>query len=311
MLIPEIDSLLEADTKNIPEARRLFFNFHSLLPDTLNTGAVLHDTCARAFSQGVKNPSLPLELAMQMVDVNTLDECLSRLEAPIPSGHEEQFKKARTELNKFYSLQNRAAIFSRVCVLYGFIVADFLRFRVTIPLGCLRLQCESVALMKLMQDDSAVARQWREIKTEKEGKIFYRVYQPKIKEILRSYDLSEAYDTFSRVAMHGSFTGLGYGLRLNTQREDNKVIATIGSTAQEFDPENPAPFLLMVLYALRVQERIFSNLQKAMPEIQDPLLLETRIPQFRSSVDQLFAHFKKQYPEVGERQHRTDTTTDI
>ena len=72
--------------------------------------------------------------------------------------------------------------------------------------------------------------------------------------------------------------------------------------AQEFDGENPDHFMVQVFHALHIQARIFASLKDAVPEINDPLLLETRIPQFIERVDRLFRrfgeHFKQRHPKL-------------
>jgi hypothetical protein len=61
--------------------------------------------------------------------------------------------------------------------------------------------------------------------------------------------------------------------------------------AQEFDEKEPDYFMVQVFHVLHIQARIFSSLKDAVPEINDPLLLETRIPQFIQRADRLFRRF--------------------
>ena len=63
--------------------------------------------------------------------------------------------------------------------------------------------------------------------------------------------------------------------------------------------------MLYVFMVLRVQASIFANLQDAIPEINDPLLLETRIPQFLGRVsaigERVREHFAQYYPNCAEQ----------
>jgi hypothetical protein len=75
--------------------------------------------------------------------------------------------------------------------------------------------------------------------------------------------------------------------------------------AQEFNPDEPHHFMIDVIFrVLRAQALIFANLRDAIPEITDPLLLETRFPQFISHVNQLMdrarEYFKKYYKNDAE-----------
>lgn len=298
MLIPEIDRLLEADENNISEMRRQFFDFDHDLPEMLNQAAVIYHTYNRAFSQGLDAHFLPLFTSMATIGTSTVSGFKAKLEGPVPAGQEEIFKSCRRAFDEFYARQNRAMLLVRMGVLYGMAVADFLRMRLTAPMAYLRLQCESLAMMKLMRDDPVVARKWQEIITENQGMTFFRKHQDAVKGILGLYGLSFAYNYASSTALHSRFAGIVFGLRVSSTIEGNWSSQELKILAQEFDPDNPYPFLLMVLHALRVQERIFSSLPDCTPEVRDPLLLETRIPQFRAAVDGLFDRFTHRHPDL-------------
>jgi hypothetical protein len=75
--------------------------------------------------------------------------------------------------------------------------------------------------------------------------------------------------------------------------------------AQELDPDNPDLFLLIVLHVLRVQDRILRHLRTACPEINDRLLIETRIPAFARAVDALYTEFGRRRLDLVER-YRTE-----
>jgi len=46
--------------------------------------------------------------------------------------------------------------------------------RLTAPLGYMRLQCESIALLKLMSEDFSITQQWVNIQSDKDGKAFFQ-----------------------------------------------------------------------------------------------------------------------------------------
>lgn len=270
--MPDIDSLLVADEANVHSMREVFTGYSQELPELLNTASVLYNTCCRAFGQTVSD-----EIG-GLVD-DSADE--------------------KTKAN----LQ-RGLLLARIGVLYSTAVTDFLRMRLTIPLACVRLQCESLALIKLMLENSSVAQQWMNIHTDEDGRVFFRQYQEGLKSILRSYFLAEVYDQTSGEALHSRFIGLARGYRTTNHNDGYRATQTHLITAQEFDAQEPDYFMVQVFHVLRVQAQIFASLKDAAPEINDPILLETRLPQFIPRVNHLFnsfkEHFKKRHPQSKE-----------
>jgi hypothetical protein len=72
------------------------------------------------------------------------------------------------------------------------------------------------------------------------------------------------------------------------------------------NPDEPHYFMIDVIFRiLCAQALIFANLRDAIPEINDPLLLETRFPQFITQVNNLLErsreHFKPYFPNNAEQ----------
>ena len=274
--MPDIDSLLEADEKNVREMQKLFADYQGL-PELLNEAVVLYKTCNRAFGQALSQEvsSLPHDL-------------------PLDKG---------LIVAEFMAKHQRGLLFTRIGVLYGTAVADLLRMRLTAPLGYVRLQCESIALLKLMSEDSSIVQQWVNIQTDKDGTAFYRKYQKRVMEILRTYNLSDTYNQTSGSALHSRFIGLAQGYKSARYEDGLRVIQEHRINVQEFDPESPHRFMMRVIFiVLRVQALILASLKDAIPEISDKLLLETRIPQFIERVNRFLelarVHFAQYFPDV-------------
>jgi hypothetical protein len=147
--MPDINSLLAADEKNAREMQRLFASYQGL-PELLNEASVLYSTCSRAFGQTLSHEvnSLPRDMPP---DKQVIAELLAK--------------------------RHRALLFTRISVLYGTAVADLLRMRLTAALWYIRLRCESIALLKLMSENSSVVEQWVNIQTDKEGRAFFQKHQ--------------------------------------------------------------------------------------------------------------------------------------
>ena len=127
--IPDIDRLLAADEANVRSMRKVFDNYSKELPELLNTASELYGTCSRVFGQAISDETSGLQPDSSIVENIQV---------------------------KFY----RGLLLARIGVLYGSAVADFLRMRLTMPLACVRLQCESIALIKLMSENILAAQKW-------------------------------------------------------------------------------------------------------------------------------------------------------
>jgi hypothetical protein len=269
-LMPDIDRLLETDEKNVREMHRCFAGYQGL-SELLNEASVLYATCCRALGQTVNH-----ELNSLPRDIRPDDSVVKALLAD----------------------RYRALLFARIGVFYSAAVADLLRMRLTVPLGYLRLQCESIALLKLMSEDSSVTQQWVSIQTDKDGRTFFQRHQARIKDILRAYDLSDIYEHASSAALHSRFIGLAQGYKFARREDGLRIIQEDRINLQEFDPEHPHRFMIEVIFTvLRAQALIFANLRDAVPEITDPLLLETRFPQFIEKVNQLMDRARKHFAQ--------------
>lgn len=306
--ISEIDKLLQADENNVQVTKCFLSDFSPDTLEVLNQAAVLYDTVCRAFSQGFHDHFRELATEISTLGLSTFAEFVEKLSGPVPQEREAQYTRATEVLNRYYEREGRRILLVRLGVLYGTAAADLLRMRVTVPLAYVRIQCESLALMQLMHATPEIAREWIEINTEVQGKAFFRAYQPAVKGVLRSFNLEFAYDNASSIALHSRFAGVAFGTAVTSRVVDGKIVQEIKVKAQEFDLDNPDPFLLIVLHVVRVQERILSRLAEMNREIDDPLLLETRIPQFSRAVNALYETFERRRPDLVARyKHACDT----
>ena len=277
--MPDIDGLLEADEKNVREMHKLFADYQGL-PELLNEVSVLYTTCNRAFGQTLTH------------EINSLPDDIP-FDSPVVA--------------EVLAKRQRGLLFTRIGVLYGTAIADLLRMRLTAPLGYIRLQCESIALIKLMSENSSIAQQWVNIQTEKDGKDFFNEYHRKrVMPILITYNLSDVYNQTSGSALHSRFIGLARGYKYTRHEDGLRVTHYDKILVQEFNPDKPHHFMIIVIFTvLRIQALIFANLRDALPEINDPILLETRLPQFIGRVNNFMErardHFAQYFPNITEQ----------
>jgi hypothetical protein len=140
-----------------------YFASYRGLPKPLNEASVLYTTCSHAFGQILIHEinSLPRDTPPDTLVVAQL-----------------------------LAKRHRALLFTRIGVLYATAVADLLRMRLIATLEYLQLQCESIALLKLMSENPSITQQSVNIQTDKEEKAFFQKHQKRVIVILSTYNLS-------------------------------------------------------------------------------------------------------------------------
>ena len=128
--------------------RQVFTDYSQELPELLNAASELYTTCSRAFGQALS------------AEINGLPRNTSP-DSPL--------------VEEVRGKWQRGLLLNRIGILYATAVVDLLRMRLTAPLGYVRLQCESIALVKLMSEDPSIAHQWVNIATDQEGRAFESV----------------------------------------------------------------------------------------------------------------------------------------
>lgn len=139
--------------------QKLFVSYQGV-PDLLNEASVSYTTCSRVFGQMLSHEinSLPRDTPPDSLIVAEL-----------------------------LAKRHRALLFTRISILYITAVADLLRMRLIAPVGYIRLQCESIALLKLMSENSSITQQWVNIQTDQDGRAFFQKYQKRVMSILSAY----------------------------------------------------------------------------------------------------------------------------
>jgi hypothetical protein len=191
--------------------QKLFASYQGL-PELINEASVLYTACSRVFGQ-------------------TLSHEINSLPRDTPPDN--------IVIAELVVKRQRALLFTRIGVLYGTAIADLLRMRLTAPLGYIRLQCESIALLKLMSENSSIMQQWVNIQTDKEGRAFFQKYQKRVMTILGTYNLSNIYDQTSGSALHSRFIGVARGYKFTRYEDGLRIVNSDKILAQEFNPEKP------------------------------------------------------------------------
>lgn len=301
MIIPEIDRLLDADSDNTQVVKDVLYDYNPDILNIINQICTIYETACRSFSQGIGDHFYDLNEKLKEFEVSSDRELEEKLNQLNIRGDDHAANEALDVLYQHYSCENRGVLLNLLGVHYATAIADFLRMRVTAPFAYLRLQCESLALMKLMRDTPELANQWRKLDGDEDGVKFYKKHQRKIKSTLESFDLKFTYEHTSGTAMHVRFAGIARGLRLSTTRDVDRITHEIRVSAQEFKSAKPGYFIVNVIFFLHAQGRILLHIPVACPEITDEILIETRIPKLLQSVDNQHALFSKKFAHLAER----------
>lgn len=139
---------------------------------------------------------------------------------------------------------------------YG--ATELFRLRHTATLGYLRLEAESMALVVLFLQDDALAHRWANI-TKESAHQFFRDTQPRVKAVLKQFDLNNTYDIASGSSQHVRMAGLVRSMMSSKPGQ-------LSLPDQEFNLDDPYSFHLGIAHFHRIQSRIFSALGSVIPD---------------------------------------------
>jgi hypothetical protein len=281
-----VDELLAADAENAGQWRENFRKFDPSLPAAFDTAAEMFNTFSRCV-EGTQDESPEQQILEQYGNANgfTAEEVVQLVANP--KGRSSVPSEVRQAYVRMWARRARATVFLLLQRSYMWGATDLLRMRVTPAEGYCRFEAEAVGLMLLIREDPSVGDQWWRVASEEEGRAFFKVTQPKLKERLRGVNLASAYDHGSAAAQHvrvlSAVSGLSFSethARLNYQE------------VREDDHFN---YYLAVLSFLSVQVYVFRVLTDAFPEVTDPIWPQ-RVQVFINDVARLWDTLEKHFP---------------
>jgi hypothetical protein len=208
---------------------------------------------------------------------------------------------ARAAIARIYSRRARAMLKQLAVRSYVWAVTDLLRFRVTSSQAHLRVECEAIALLRMMYERPEIAWRWFSLKDDADGRAFFREHQSDVRKMLRFYELHDTYESASATAQHARFASLVRGLSFVSIEEDARRGVEIRMVVQEFDRDRPESFILQAALTARVQERVFRALLDGMPEAYDPILVEGKLPLYNAMVERLWQLVPSRFPDFFRR----------
>lgn len=287
-----IDDLLAADEANTRLAPKLIANLDRWALQAFDDTASLYRLLYRVLGDWPTEHRVDENLH-RIAEANglTAQQLIERLYA----GTANDIEGAVEQWSRLWTLRVVKYLVLACQRYWAFGAADLYRFRQTSALGYLRLAAESMATFSLLVGDDSLAERWSHLTGKEEGKRLFRETQPRIREVLRTFDLEDTYDLASSSAQHVRMAGLV------------RSMATQSGPSlrdQEFDPEDSYSYHLGVAHFHRVQSRILAALGSVIPDARTEEWVREEAA-FRANVDRLWAILGKRYAEQI-REHQTE-----
>lgn len=294
----EINKLIEADETNCQQSMKLFNQFDPSLVTSFDDAANLLTVFSRSFGHGATDDDTQHSISELAKEGGlTESELRQALNGRKPSSMKNDlFEKIVSNRNDYYSRRSRGLLLLQAYRSYMYAATDIRRLRAGTAIGLMRLEIEAVALMSLFQANTEFAFTWFNLKGDRQGKDFYNKTKKAVSEFCDRFELTVEWNLASSASQHSRFIGLIDGLSISSSSQFERYTDNFSLALQDFDPEKPEQLIVRGLYILRTQAKLLLPLQLALPEVSDPLLLETRIPKFIKNIGVLYEKFQKEFP---------------
>jgi len=295
----EIDKLIEADQTNCQQSIKLFNQFDPLLVISFDDAANLFNAFSRSFSHGATDDDTQHSISKLAKEGGLTESEIREVlnGKKLSSMNDDLFEKIISNRNEYYSRRSRGLLLLQAYRSFMYAATDIRRLRVGTAFGFMRLEIEAVALMSLFQVNTKLAYAWFHLKGDRQGRDFYNKTKKGVLEFCNSYELTGEWNLASSSSQHSRFIGLVDGLSISSSSQFERYTDNFSLAFQDFDPEKPEQLIVRALYILRTQAKLLLPLQLALPEVSDPLLLETRTPKFIKNIGLLYDKFQKEFPE--------------
>jgi len=206
---------------------------------------------------------------------------------------------AKQELNQASADLICAMLLLRVWRGYLHGVADMLKNRINAGLGSLRVQAETLALIRLAHDEPEVAFEWIGAGLGQSGRTFYNRYHTKLVDLVRDFGLKKFHDIGSTVAMHSRPDGIASSMLVAGGLEI--VNSGIEISMTTVDTTDAGEFYLNLCYFLRFYDRAMVRLPSMVPELNGNEELKSKVTAFSRSVRKRWATLNKKFPELANK----------
>jgi hypothetical protein len=295
-IMGEINDLLEADNTNSTVTQQVLQDFHRDLPEAFHDVAILFQIFSKSFSHHASQQSV-----YDVISKAAEEENLSEEQAlEIVKTHRitnRASKRIMEGVYSYYANEARSILMLHAFRSYMFAATDLRRMRVVSAMGQMRVEIESVALMNLFRTKKKLGFDWFNSKTDDQGRKFHNQTKGEINRFCKQHELTVEWNLASSAAQHARMGSVSDGLRISDKDEPKKYTHDVRLNFQDFDGNKPQAFIIRALYIRRTQEKLLEPLKTALPEASDPLLHDTRIPNYMRKIANFYQLFEKRHPE--------------
>jgi len=293
----EIEALLKADENNSRQTKRLFNDFDPELYDSFDDLANIFQALTRSFGCGASDGE-DLNEINEIAQKEGLDE-VSIIEILKKSGpvDDDQSSELYKIVYSYYSRRARGLLILQTFRSFMYASTDLFRLRVTSALGQLRVEIEAVALMNIFQSNNKLSHEGFNIRNDEQGRTFFFKTKKQVNQFCQRHDLEAEWNLASSASQHARFVGLIDGLSTIDDTVNDRYVNQFQLALQDFNSDQPEALIIRALYVLRTQGKLLLPIEISLPEVNDPLVKETRIPMFHKKVARLYDVFSKKFPQ--------------
>lgn len=284
------DRLFECDLQNYQEAKRALNTIDSKALETANECAAVFERVGQVFGRVCRyrefHEVLNNWLAKQPLPAEQAVKLLQRAASVGNQFPEDPTRQAKEALERLHSIIGRIYLLLRLGRDYLLGLGEILKLRITPAMGYLRVQAESLALLKLFANEPRIAQEWLDATSAQSGRQFYRNNHSKIVETVKALDLYEHYERGSWMALHSRVPGVSLGIIQGGKKTTGGEEDTIRLVYQETG-DHVALFLWFCIY-MRFHQKAINSISVSIPEINSLQLAEVGVGEFSKAVDGLW-----------------------
>jgi len=298
----ELDQILKIDSDNVEKTKRLLAQISPDSIEAIEVGTKALNQLGKVWGEQCKydqyNEILELWGSEKGVSGNELLGMLKQatLIGPPPSG--DSTADAKVNLDKATAVLARTYLILRLQRDFLFGMTDLLRLRITPALGYLRIQAETVGILKLLSDSPHIAQEWLNADIGESGKKFFNKHNRKVIKSISDLNLYDYYNRGSSLALHSRVGGVTAGLLIG-----DKNIAHPGIIQLNFqETDSPTVLFLWFCAYLRFHKLVLDQVNQFVPELDSDAIERVGAEHYGQLVDQLLKTLEPMYREY--RKHR-------
>jgi hypothetical protein len=261
----QLDKLLKIDVENIETSKRALL---SIFPESLILVEHFIDYFNDVFVEFGQESDYDRHqglISKWAKDFSVSDtEILEFLRSAVLIGENHPNDKsqgAKEAIEEAQTILVRTMLCMRLQRDFMFGLSNILQGKITPAIGYVRIQAETMGIMKLMINNTTLALDW--LNSSSANSTFYNDWHGKIKQAIKELNLNFDYNFASGHAIHSRVGGISKGILIGFK---DKKPGEIVLSFREFD--SPKELFYWFAYFMRVHKKIIDNIKTAIPELK-------------------------------------------